>query len=111
MASAARRIAEDPDITAVFTNHDLIASSLLTAFRRLGVRVPEELSVVGFDDGPFTEALGLTTVHQPFEESGRVAADLLVERMTDDDLPVRKIELGVELVVRESTAPPLRTRE
>ena len=70
-------LARRPRPTAVFAHHDLLAAGLLLECRRLGVRVPDDLAVVGFDDGSIAEAAGLTTVRQPFEESGRLGARLL----------------------------------
>jgi hypothetical protein len=74
-----------------------------------GVKVPEQLSVVGFDDGPAAEhaAPPLTTVAQPHEEKGRLAAQWLLEDIERAAAPARREQiLPTELVVRESTAPP-----
>jgi DNA-binding LacI/PurR family transcriptional regulator len=96
-------LARTPRPTAVFAHHDVLAAGLLLEARRLGVRVPEELAVVGFDDGSIAEATGLTTVRQPFEESGRIGARLLGDLLGGTSESRQHIVLGLELVVREST--------
>ncbi len=92
-----------PAPTAVFAHHDVLAAGLLVECRRLGVRVPDDLAVVGFDDGPVAEAAALTTVRQPFEESGRVGARLLGDLINGATTAVQRIALGLDLVVRDST--------
>jgi DNA-binding LacI/PurR family transcriptional regulator len=92
-----------PAPTAVFAHHDVLAAGLLVECRRQGVRVPEDLAVVGFDDGSVAEAAALTTVRQPFEESGRIGARLLGELISGAATAVQRIVLGLELVVRDST--------
>jgi len=92
-----------PGPTAVFGHHDVLAAGLLVECRRLGVRVPDDLAVVGFDDGPVAEAAALTTVRQPFEESGRVGARLLDDLISGSSVAVQRIVLGLELVVRDTT--------
>jgi DNA-binding LacI/PurR family transcriptional regulator len=92
-----------PRPTAVFAHHDVLAAGLLVECRRLGVRVPDDLAVVGFDDGPVAEAAALTTVRQPFEESGRIGARLLGELISGATTTVQRVVLGLELVVRDST--------
>ena len=87
----------------MFAHHDLLAAGLLLEARRLGMRVPDDLAVVGFDDGGIAEAAGLTTVRQPFEESGRLGARLLGDMLAGTSASVQHITLGLELVVREST--------
>lgn len=90
--------------TAVFASHDELASRTRAALVAQGARVPEDVSLVGYDDGPLAQGLGLTTVRQPFEESGKAAAELLLGLMTGAGGEVTKVSLGVELVVRASTA-------
>ena len=101
--SLADVLACEPRPTSVFAHHDLLAAGLLLEARRLGVRVPDELAVVGFDDGSIGEAAGLTTVRQPFEESGRLGARLLGDMLAGPSASVQHITLGLELVVRDST--------
>jgi DNA-binding LacI/PurR family transcriptional regulator len=93
--------------TAVFAASDQQALGVLEAAKILGIRVPEELSVVGFDDVEVSAYIGLTTVHQPLFESGRRGAELLL-RMLAGDEPVepRTEQLPVEVVIRSTTAAP-----
>jgi DNA-binding LacI/PurR family transcriptional regulator len=102
-----REIARDPEITAVFCGNDEIAMGVIKGLRDAGVRVPEDVSVVGFDDHPLAAmwSPALTTVRQDFGGLGARAFELLrgamsgeVARRTSSALP--------ELIVRESTAAP-----
>ena len=92
-----------PTPTAVFAHHDVLAAGLVVECRRQGVRVPDDLAVVGFDDGSVAEAAALTTVRQPFEESGRIGARLLGDLISGAATAMQRIVLGLELVVRDST--------
>ena len=94
--------------TAIFAGSDMQALGVLRAARELGLRVPEDLSVVGYDNLPLTEWIGpaLTTVHQPLREMAGTATRMLVELANGKALPNRRIDLATSLVVRESTAPP-----
>ena len=95
--------------TAVFCASDEMAVGLLQACRELGVRVPEDLSVVGVDDHEVSSYLGLTTVAQPVRQQGRAAAeqvlDVLATPAADRAGPERLV-LPTQLVVRDTTAPP-----
>ncbi|MEV4641968.1 substrate-binding domain-containing protein [Actinoplanes sp. NPDC049548] len=93
--------------TAVLTSSDLQALGVVEAARTRGLRVPEDLSVVGFDDMPTAcwSAPPLTTVRQPFAEMGRVAMRRLLRRIAGEQLTSPRIELATEIVVRRSTAP------
>lgn len=79
-------LALDPRPTAIFAANDVVAFGVLDAARRLGVRVPEELSVIGFDDIDMArwEGFGLTTIRQPLAEMARAAAGLLLERIASE---------------------------
>lgn len=92
--------------TAIFAASDAQALGVLEAARILGIRVPEELSVVGFDDVEVAAHVGLTTVRQPLFESGRRGADLLLRTLTGDEPPgePRTEQLPVEVVIRSTTA-------
>jgi DNA-binding LacI/PurR family transcriptional regulator len=90
---------------------DTLAVGALQAAAELGVSVPADLSVVGFDDSPVAEHTTppLTTVAQPQEEKGRLAAQWLIEDIERGEGPRgrdRQKILPTELLVRESTAPP-----
>jgi len=93
--------------TAIFAGSDQQALGVYEAARQRGLRIPQDLSVVGFDDLPVARWLSppLTTVRQPLAEMGRVAAQMLGELIEDAPLRSRRIELSTELITRESTGP------
>ena len=91
--------------TAIFAASDLQALSMIDVLEALGARVPEDFSVVGFDDVELARYAGLTTVAQPLEVSGRRGAQLLLRALDGEDLPERQ-ELPLELVIRGTTASP-----
>ncbi|GAB3431309.1 LacI family DNA-binding transcriptional regulator [Flindersiella endophytica] len=90
--------------TAVFASDDLLAAAVLRAAAGLGIRVPDELSVVGFDDGDLAETIGLTTVRQPLEASGALAVRQLRGLLAGDD-EVGRTVLRVRLTQRSTTGP------
>jgi LacI family transcriptional regulator len=92
--------------TAIFAASDIQALGVLEAARDVGLRVPEDLSVVGFDDVEIASYAGLTTVRQPLFESGRRGAELLLGAMAGEQPAVQTETLPLELVVRGTTAPP-----
>jgi LacI family transcriptional regulator len=99
-------MAERP--TAIFAASDTQALGALDAARSLGIRVPEELSVIGFDDIEVAGFVGLTTVRQPLLQSGRRGAGLLLEALAGRTVePLREL-LPLELVVRSTTGPAPR---
>lgn len=98
----------DPPPTAIVAFNDNMAVGALQAAQLLGLHVPDDLSIVGFDDIQLTELTKptLTTVRQPLEEMGRVAAGLLWRLIEGQPLDATRLELSTRLVVRDSTAPP-----
>jgi LacI family transcriptional regulator len=94
--------------TAIFAGSDQQAFGVYEAARQRGLRVPEDLSLVGFDELPVARWVSppLTTVRQPLAEMGRAAAQMLGELI--EGLPLRstRVELATELIVRESTTAP-----
>lgn len=94
--------------TAIFAGSDQQAFGVYEAARQRGLRVPEDLSVVGFDELPVARWASppLTTVRQPLSEMGRTAAQMLGDLVDGDTLRATRMELSTELIVRESTAPP-----
>lgn len=94
--------------TAIFVSSDQMAFGLYEAVRRAGLRVPEDVSVVGFDDLPEARWASppLTTVRQPLAEMGSLAARTALALVRGEPLDTPRIELATELVVRDSTAPP-----
>ena len=102
-AQALRDLAHQPQ--AVVSMSDVMAIGLMTELRSAGTSVPEELSVIGFDDikeAP-TVCPALTTIHQPAEEKGTRAARLLV-RLMNNNVVERRVEYGHELIQRDSCA-------
>jgi LacI family transcriptional regulator len=97
----------DPGLTAIVAANDLLAIGCYSAIEERGLRCPDDVSVVGFNDMPFVDRLRppLTTVRVPQREIGTVAADLLLERLEDGSGPAREILLEPTLVKRGSTAP------
>jgi DNA-binding LacI/PurR family transcriptional regulator len=101
--------------TAVVAASDEMAIGVMCAARRLGLRVPEDLSVVGIDDYALSGVLDLTTVRQDVDQQGRLAGQILVDQlMGGGAAPPPDTVVPVELVVRATTAPPagrtVRTR-
>ncbi|WP_188037360.1 LacI family DNA-binding transcriptional regulator [Actinotalea sp. JY-7885] len=95
--------------SAALAYNDLLALGLLERLRQRGVRVPQDVSVVGVDNVPVAALTSpaLTSVEVPRMESGRAAVDLLLSEVRDDVPAARTVqELSVQLVVRESTGPP-----
>jgi LacI family transcriptional regulator len=93
--------------TAIFAGSDQQAFGVYEAARQRGLRIPQDLSVVGFDDLPVARWVSppLTTVRQPLAEMGRVAAQMLGELIEEIPLRSRRVELSTELIARESTGP------
>ncbi len=94
--------------TAIFAGNDLQALGVYQAARESRLHIPEDLSVVGFDDLPVARWVGppLTTVRQPLIEMAETAAELVLDLARGVPPAQPRIELATELVVRESTAPP-----
>ncbi|GAA4974471.1 LacI family DNA-binding transcriptional regulator [Kineococcus glutinatus] len=104
--AAAAELARDPgDVTCVFAVSDVMAMGTLAALRERGVRVPEDVSVAGFDDIPtLRDAVpALSTVRLPLEEIGELAARMALEETPGDE---RLVVVPTEVVLRASTAPP-----
>jgi LacI family transcriptional regulator len=89
--------------TAIFAASDTQAMGALRAARERGLSVPGDLAIVGFDDIDIADYIGLTTVRQPLEESGRVAVDLLLSRLADPSRPAQDAWLPLHLVRRATT--------
>lgn len=95
----------DQPVTALFVANNLMTLGALDAIHELGVKVPEQLSLIGFDDMPLAAYLHppLTTVAQPTYELGQRAAELLFDRIQHPDKPVEVVRLKTSLVLRRST--------
>jgi LacI family transcriptional regulator len=106
---AAHHLLDLPDPpTAIFGFNDNIAIGVIQAARARGLRVPDDLSIVGFDDVEHATIVtpALTTVRQPLAEMGRTAVSLLNRLLDGHGFETLHVELATRLVVRESTAPP-----
>jgi DNA-binding LacI/PurR family transcriptional regulator len=95
--------------TAAVATCDEVAIGTMIAARRLGIRVPTDLSVVGIDDHEYAEMFGLTTLEQVPREQGAAAVELLLQQIEDPDRPPRVVRLHARLIMRTSTAPPAGT--
>jgi LacI family transcriptional regulator len=106
---AARRLLdlEDPP-TAIFAGSDQMALGVMEALRRARLSVPEDVSVVGFDDLPLVRwsSPPLTTVGQPLVAMGRLSVHTVMRLVRGERLESTRVELATTLVVRDSTAPP-----
>jgi DNA-binding LacI/PurR family transcriptional regulator len=94
------------DVTAVVGSRDLVAFGVLAELRAAGVAVPGRYSVIGFDDDEAADALGLTTVRHPFEESGRRAVRMLRSMLADPGALPPDEDLQLELIVRRTSGAP-----
>ena len=94
--------------TAIMTGDDLQALGVYQVARELRLHIPEDLSVVGFDDLPVARWVGppLTTIRQPLVQMAETAAELVLAIARGERPPQGRVELSTELIVRESTAPP-----
>jgi LacI family transcriptional regulator len=107
-AEAIRAILEKyPDTTAVVCNTDVMAFGALSESRRLGIRIPQDISIIGFDDAEYAAQLDppLTTIAVPAEEMGLLAAEMLHTSLTTGE-PPRFVRLDSHLIVRKSACPP-----
>ncbi|RCV47620.1 LacI family transcriptional regulator [Marinitenerispora sediminis] len=105
---AGREIARRGGVTAVFAGNDHMALGALRAFQEAGLRVPEDIALVGFDDVPEAAfyAPPLTTVRQDFSSVGRRCIELLLARLEDGHEAAEHVLVPPELVVRSSTCAP-----
>jgi len=112
VAQAVHELLGDPGAggersTALFCDADWVASHAIRATRSMRLRVPEDVSIVGFDDASFATVLDppLTTVRQPIRELSALAVALLVEQLSLGEPISRSYGLPCELVIRGTTAP------
>ncbi len=106
---ATELLAQDgPRPTAVFIHNDTMAVGAIATFREQGIRVPDDLSVIGYNDVPLTDQLQppLTTIRLPGYELGRLAAELVLTRIDGAESTTERVVLAPELVVRSSTGEP-----
>jgi LacI family transcriptional regulator len=92
--------------TAIFATSDTQAVGVLEAAQNMGLTVPEDLSVIGYDDIEMAEYLHLTTIRQPLFALGIEAVELLLDSIASPPVAPRRVLLPIELVARGTTAPP-----
>lgn len=94
--------------TAIFAGNDAQAAGVYQALYQRNIRIPEQMSVIGFDDVMYTAQMSppLTTIHQPLLEMGRMAANMLLRLIAGQPLDSNHVELSTSLVIRESCAAP-----
>jgi LacI family transcriptional regulator len=97
----------DPPPTAIFASNDLSAFGAMDAARECGLRIPDDISIIGFDDIPQASLVypKLTTVRQPLEQMGQVAVKILLEQIEDRSRPPQRVALATQLVIRDSCVP------
>ncbi|MGQ0837121.1 LacI family DNA-binding transcriptional regulator [Actinokineospora sp.] len=108
-SATAQLLDADPGVTAVICTSDILALGALTEAKRRGLRVPQDLTVTGFDGITDADRVGLTTVRQPVLEKGRAAGKLLLSAA--DPTRPREITLDTDLVLGSTSAPPRSTEE
>lgn len=91
--------------SAVFAFSDEVAFGALRSLRRVGLEVPEDISLIGVDDHPMAESVDLTTIRQDPIEQGRAAARLCLDLLNGDS-PLQQIRHETSLIPRRSTMPP-----
>jgi LacI family transcriptional regulator len=93
--------------TAIFASNDVSAFGVMDAVRDVGLRVPDDISIVGFDDTPDAQTSNpaLTTVRQPMREMGARATRMLLARIAGEDPQPPRIELPTELIIRDTCRP------
>jgi LacI family transcriptional regulator len=94
----------DPPPTAIFASNDLSAFGAMDAARECGLRIPDNISIIGFDDIPQASFVypKLTTVRQPLEQMGQVAVKMLLEQIEDQSRSPQRVALATQLVIRDS---------
>jgi LacI family transcriptional regulator len=105
--ATARLLVERPETTAIFAGDDDVAAGALLALKAASRRVPDEISLLGFDDNFHARHLtpGLTTVRQPVDEAGRVATRLLLSILDGEPPAAPVITIPTELILRQSVGP------
>jgi LacI family repressor for deo operon, udp, cdd, tsx, nupC, and nupG len=91
--------------TAVYAHSDEIALGAVRTLRRAGLRIPEDVSVIGIDDHPLAELTDLTTVSQPVRQQGQLAGQMVLRLLQGEDVE-QAITVPTSLIIRRSTAPP-----
>ena len=96
-------LAAHPDLDGLVCVNDLLAVGALEALKRTGCRVPDDIQVIGFDDQPLMDVIGLSTVHQPMDRFGEWAASALRTLLVERTTPPPSVVLPLALIPRTST--------
>ena len=91
--------------TAVYAHSDEVAIGAMRTLRRAGIRIPEDISVIGIDNHPLAELTDLTTVSQPVRQQGLLAGQMVLGLLQGEDVE-RAVTVPTGLIIRRSTAPP-----
>lgn len=99
-----RKIASIKKITAVFSTADIMAAGIMAGIQQAGKRIPDDISIIGFDDIPFSRMTSppLTTIHQDANLKGKLAVDFMLDMLEHKTIQKREIVLPIQLVERES---------
>ena len=91
--------------TAVFTGSDEVASGMIAEANANGIKVPDDLAIMGFDDQPIAQVVSpkLTTIKQPVDQLGAKAVEVMIEKLNYADAPDHYLELPIEMIIRQST--------
>ena len=89
--------------SAIFVASDIQALSVMKVARQLNIKIPQDLAVIGFDDIDVAEHVDLTTIRQHLDESGRLAAEILLARINEPNRPLQHINLPLNLIERLTT--------
>ncbi len=89
--------------TAIFAAADVQAIAVMKVAGDMGIKIPNELAVIGFDDLEMADYVGLSTISQSLDDSGRIAAELLLSRLDDLDRPIQHVWLPLTVIERDTT--------
>lgn len=105
VASITQLLSQSSPPDAIFAISDVLAGAAIKVAKKYGLRVPQDLMVIGFDNIDISSMCDptITTINQPKSQMGYMACELLIEKISNPDVPVKQILLDTELIVREST--------
>jgi len=103
---AYQMLSQDDPPTAIFAYSDTNAWGIMEAAQELSVSIPEDLSIIGFDNLEIAEYLKITTIYQPLFDSGQRGMQLLLEKLEQPHKPAVQEKQEIQLIIRETTAPP-----
>lgn len=102
-----KKILKNSSITAIFAMNDIMAFGAIKAAANMGIRTPQDISIIGFDDIPFSTMIlpALTTIHQPIIKIGEAAFEIMNRRLQGTRLRKKQVVMESSLIVRDSTGP------